>query len=119
MIKTGAGLHFTPQVIAGLAVLAALLAAGYWVSLRLRPYTVCRRCRGEGTIRGIVFTRARAFCAECGGTGLVPRLGTILLAPEHRPDHPQRNGAALGGGSHDEGDDGERVHHGRGLGPWR
>jgi hypothetical protein len=83
-----AAAHLTPRLTAGVAAAVVLLVVGYWVSLRLRPYAVCRRCQGYGKVRGQFFTWGRAFCRKCGGTGCVPRLGTHLLAPSHRPRMP-------------------------------
>ncbi|SRR6266536_195895 len=68
---------------------AALLAVACWISLRFRPYVACRRCGGTGQRQGAFFRRAYALCATCNHTGLVPRLGTRLLAPAHRPPAPR------------------------------
>jgi hypothetical protein len=74
----------TPHQALRLAVLGAILAIGYWISLRARPYVTCRRCRGTGKVRGSLFAWARDFCWKCGGTGLVPRLGTYLCVSARR-----------------------------------
>jgi hypothetical protein len=79
------GIHLTPHLVLGLIGLGALLAAGYWISLRVRPYVTCRRCHGAGKVRGFFFAWARDFCPKCGGYGIVPRLGTCLLSAANRP----------------------------------
>jgi hypothetical protein len=68
-----------------LLAVATVPAVVYWASLRRHPYRACRACGESGTVRGRVFREARAFCAPCGGTGLVPRFGTRFLSPGHRP----------------------------------
>ena len=61
------------------AALAALIAAGaYLLSLRIHPYTYCRRCNGTKRNRGS--TRRRfGTCRKCGGTGRTERLGHRIL----------------------------------------
>ena len=49
------------------------------VSLWQRPFVTCRRCNGTGRVSGTLFFWSRGFCMRCGGTGLCPRLGTLLL----------------------------------------
>lgn len=79
------GLHLTMHAILVLAGLAVLFLVAYRVSLRLRPHVTCRKCRGTGKVRGVFFTWSRAWCPKCGGDGVVPRLGTCLLATPNRP----------------------------------
>lgn len=76
------------------AILVAILVViglviVYRISLRLRPYTSCRKCDGTGQLRGWLFQRARAYCPDCDGTGLVPRLGTWLQPRDRRPPMPK------------------------------
>ena len=59
-------------------IIAAVFAAGYWVSLRIWPETYCRRCEGGGKNAGSNRVRF-GRCRKCGGTGSKPRLGTRLL----------------------------------------
>lgn len=59
--------------------LAVVIAAGaYLLSLRIHPYTCCRRC--NGTERNPGSTRKRfGLCRKCGGTGRTERLGHRIL----------------------------------------
>jgi len=84
-----AGIHLTPHEVLGLIGLGVLVATGYWVSLRVRPYVTCRRCRGTGKVRGFFFAWARNFCPKCDGYGVVPRLGICLLSAANRPSLPR------------------------------
>jgi DnaJ-class molecular chaperone len=61
------------------AALAVVIAAGaYVLSLRIHPYTFCRRCNGTSRNRGS--SRARfGSCRKCGGTGRTERLGRRIL----------------------------------------
>lgn len=64
--------------MSGLAVLAVIGALVYYVSLRVHPYTYCRRCNGAGKNAGS--TRKRyGKCRSCGGSGRKDRLGVRLL----------------------------------------
>lgn len=86
------GVHLTPHLILCLAVVVAALAIAYLISLRLRPYVTCRRCHGVGKVRGFFFSWARDFCPKCGGDGIVPRLGSYLLAAAYQPRMLRRLG---------------------------
>jgi hypothetical protein len=61
------------------AALAAVTSAGaYVLSLRVHPFTCCRRCSGTKRNRGS--TRKRfGLCHKCGGTGRTERLGHRIL----------------------------------------
>jgi hypothetical protein len=72
------------------AAVLAVPAGLYWASLRTHPYVTCKGCKGSGKVHHRIFKEAKAFCVPCGGTGLVPRLGTRLLSVGHRP--PNRKG---------------------------
>jgi hypothetical protein len=53
----------------------ALLAIGavlWWVSLRIWPAKLCKRCKGSGYRSGLIGARV---CGKCGGGGLVKRVG--------------------------------------------
>lgn len=66
----------------GVLALAALVItglAGFWISIRRRPYTNCPRCNGGGKDHGEVFTRAYRHCRHCDGTGRTLRLGARLF----------------------------------------
>jgi hypothetical protein len=66
--------------IAAIAVLAAA-AAGYLISLRVRPWWKCRACGGSGKTRSRVRPGATGTCRKCLG-GRVPRLGIRVLNPD-------------------------------------
>jgi hypothetical protein len=86
--RPAVGIHLTPHQILALVGLGVLLAAGYWISLRVRPFATCRRCHGTGKVGGFFFAWARDFCPKCDGYGIVPRLGTFLLSAQNRPQVP-------------------------------
>jgi hypothetical protein len=65
--------------IGGLAILSV---AGYRVSLWIHPFRRCRRCRGTGKHRGVIFIRAYRLCRVCGGNGRRPRLGSHPAPPK-------------------------------------
>ena len=89
-LQVPAGIHVTPRLILGIAVVVTALAVAYRVSLRLRPHVTCRKCHGTGKVKGVFFTWARGWCPKCGGDGVVPRLGTCLLGAANRPRAPRR-----------------------------
>jgi DnaJ-class molecular chaperone len=62
-----------------LLVLAAVVAAGYVLSLALHPLTHCRRCDGTPRQYGAVSTHAFRLCSSCGGSGRERRLGARML----------------------------------------
>jgi len=61
--------------MAWLVIFVVVLAAGYFVSLRIHPFTKCRFCNGTGRHFGAVYTYAHRRCRKCGGTGRQDRLG--------------------------------------------
>jgi hypothetical protein len=61
-----------------LAVLCALSAAAYVVSLHRHPWVPCRWCKG-GRTTDTVWTRAFGDCPHCGGRGRKYRLGVRML----------------------------------------
>jgi hypothetical protein len=73
-----------------MAALTAVTATGaYLFSLRVHPFTCCRRCNGTKRNRGS--TRKRfGLCRKCGGTGRTERLGHRLLG--HHQDDQRRAG---------------------------
>ena len=73
-----------PNGALALVLLVVAVAAGYWISIQLRPYTHCRRCSGGGKDRGEVFTHAFRNCRHCDGTGRTLRLGARLLGKRPR-----------------------------------
>ena len=64
-------------------VLAAVIAGGYWGSLRLWPWRPCRRCDGGGRNAG---SNRRRFgtCPACGGSGRKLRLGARMIERRKR-----------------------------------
>ncbi|MEQ7011195.1 hypothetical protein ABN028_33990 [Actinopolymorpha sp. B17G11] len=73
-----------------LVVLAVGAGAGYLASLKLHPYTNCRRCGGGAKHHGDLFGYAFRACRRCGGTGRKLRLGVRLLHPNNRPPTGRR-----------------------------
>ena len=69
------------ELVTALAVLLALVlwVGGYLISLRVHPYTRCRRCGGDGKHHGRLYPRAFRACPGCRGTGRRPRLGVRLF----------------------------------------
>lgn len=68
--------HGTAVVIGWL-----LVFGGYLLSLWLHPHYNCRRCKGTGAHRGLLFTYAHRRCSACGGQGRHRRLGTLIFSP--------------------------------------
>jgi hypothetical protein len=60
-------------------ILAIIAFIGYYLSLRLHPYTKCRVCNGTARHFGSVYTYAHRRCRKCGGTGRKERLGVRLF----------------------------------------
>lgn len=61
-----------------LVLLVLVVAAGYLISLRLWPFTYCRRCGGNRRSPGSNRKRF-AMCRGCGGSGRRIRLGARLM----------------------------------------
>jgi len=65
--------------LAGIGVLVIAIAGGSWlVSLRLWPYTFCRRCRGGGRNSGSN-SRRHGRCKKCKGKPERLRPGARLV----------------------------------------
>jgi nitrate reductase NapE component len=65
-----------PAIHAGISVLVAV-ALGFVVwrlSLVFGPSKVCRRCKGGGSVGGLLGGKRK--CSSCGGSGLRPRVGS-------------------------------------------
>jgi hypothetical protein len=72
--------HLTPGDFLTVFGLAAVLILGYFISLWLFPHTLCRRCGGSGKVGGgLLAWGGWSACRRCRGTGLKPRLGTLLM----------------------------------------
>ncbi|WP_300614141.1 hypothetical protein [Trebonia sp.] len=65
--------------MAVLILIVIVAAAGYYVSLRIHPFTKCRVCNGGGKHTGSVYTYAHRKCRKCGGSGRKDRLGVRLF----------------------------------------
>jgi hypothetical protein len=61
-------------VIAGI-----IFAVGYYVSLRIHPFTKCRLCNGTGRHYGSIYRYAHRRCRRCGGSGRKDRFGVRFL----------------------------------------
>lgn len=57
------------------------LIAAYLVSLRVHPWTRCRRCSGGGKSKDRIWRGAHGTCPSCGGRGRHPRLGVRIFTP--------------------------------------
>jgi DnaJ-class molecular chaperone len=62
-----------------LITLGIIVAAGYFISLRIHPLTTCKLCNGGGRHFGSVYTYAHRRCRKCGGSGRRDRLGVRLF----------------------------------------
>jgi DnaJ-class molecular chaperone len=62
-----------------LIALGIIIAAGYFISLRIHPLTKCKLCNGGGRHFGSVYTYAHRRCRKCGGSGRQDRLGVRLF----------------------------------------
>jgi DnaJ-class molecular chaperone len=64
--------------MATLALAAVVYLAGYWLSLKIWPYTGCGKCGGTGRNGGS--NRKRwGYCRKCGGSGRKWRLGVRVF----------------------------------------
>lgn len=71
--------HMPPHMTMVLGLAGAGLVVAYLISLWLHPNCMCRRCGGRGKVSGAFFTWGQRGCPRCHTTGMVPRLGTVLL----------------------------------------
>jgi DnaJ-class molecular chaperone len=69
--------------MAVLLVTAAIIAAGYLISLRLHPLMNCGRCKGTNKHRGAIYSYAYRPCRRCKGSGRKRRLGARVLGKAH------------------------------------
>jgi DnaJ-class molecular chaperone len=63
----------------GLGLVVILIGVGYYYSLQLNPWVVCRKCHGTPRLKGLVFKHAQRICPRCGGSGQTLRLGRRLF----------------------------------------
>ncbi len=66
------------RVYAALALIAAIVTAGYFLGCWLYPFGACRRCKGSGKRRS-PFGRAFGLCRKCDGTGRTLRIGRHII----------------------------------------
>ena len=62
-----------------LVILAIIVVAGYFISLRIHPLKPCRTCKRQGRHFGSVYGYAYRRCRTCGGSGQQDRLGTKVF----------------------------------------
>lgn len=65
--------------MAYLIIIGLMAAVGYYISLRIHPFTKCRVCNGGGRHFGSVYPYAHRRCRKCGGSGRKDRLGVRLF----------------------------------------
>ena len=63
-----------------LAAVAGVYFIGYYFSLKIWPYTRCRKCEGRGRNTGSTWRRW-GDCRACGGSGQKWRLGVRVFTP--------------------------------------
>jgi DnaJ-class molecular chaperone len=56
-------------------IFGAVVAIGYYRSLKTHPYTKCTACNGVGRFNHKVFPGAIGLCSKCGGNGRQLRRG--------------------------------------------
>jgi hypothetical protein len=82
----------TPHDPASALVLFLLIVTvGYLLTCAIWPFGTCRRCHGDGTLRGPL--GGRRYCRRCQHTGLRIRVGRHLwnvLARLYRDSKPAR-----------------------------
>jgi hypothetical protein len=73
------------RIIAGmgaLIVIVLLVIVGYLISLSRHPRgRRCRRCKGTGIQKGLIFRYSHRNCTRCGGGGGRARIGLRILKP--------------------------------------
>lgn len=62
-----------------LAFLPILAAIAYAISLKINPWTPCKRCNGSGKKFDPVFRGAHRACSKCSGSGHKPRFGRRFI----------------------------------------
>ncbi len=65
--------------MAYLIIIGIIAAVGYYISLRIHPFTKCKLCKGGGRHFGSVYPYAHRRCRKCGGSGRQDRLGVRLF----------------------------------------
>jgi len=68
-----------------LTLVVVFMVVGYFISLRLHPYTRCRVCtHTPRRHHGAIFNYAYRPCRACGGSGRKDRLGVRVLSSRSR-----------------------------------
>ena len=62
-----------------LLVLAVVLVVGYLISIKVHPFTTCRRCNGTNRHKGAIYTYSFRRCRRCDGTGRKERFGARVF----------------------------------------
>ena len=75
-----------------LVLIAALLTAGYGVSLVIHPRARCLRCDGTGEVRGSIYGWTHRRCPHCQG-GRIIRLGARVFGLGHVRGQARQNRA--------------------------
>jgi DnaJ-class molecular chaperone len=65
-----------------LLVLVTVIVVGYLISIRLHPFTTCRRCNGTNKHQGAIYSYAFRRCRRCKGTGRKVRFGARVLGTD-------------------------------------
>jgi DnaJ-class molecular chaperone len=60
-------------------ILGIVAAFGYYLSLKIYPFTKCKICDGRGRHYSTFYENAHRKCSKCGGTGRRDRLGVRLF----------------------------------------
>jgi DnaJ-class molecular chaperone len=64
-----------------LLVVVVVVIVGYLISIRVHPFTTCRRCNGTNRHKGAIYTYSFRKCRRCDGTGRKLRLGARMRGP--------------------------------------
>jgi hypothetical protein len=82
-----------PPALVITAIVGAVL---YGFSLDRRPFRACRKCKGTGRHRGMIFLYAHRQCPECGGSGRHRRHGTVYFWGDQQTRGEQQASEASG-----------------------
>jgi DnaJ-class molecular chaperone len=63
------------MVLIFIVIFGAIVAIGYYRSLKTHPFTKCKACGGQGRFTHKVFPGAIGLCSKCGGNGRQLRRG--------------------------------------------
>lgn len=69
--------------MAAIIILLLLAIIGYFISLSRHPRgRQCRRCRGTGIEKGLIFRYSHRQCTRCGGSAGRARIGLRIMQPK-------------------------------------